>query len=204
MAADASAGRRDSVRREPGYWFRRVKGARPAVDWRAVPGYEARRFKAGARVIQTVRALPWWAKVLPVAVAIAVAVGFSSARVFGNPLPASGGFSDTETVTLTFTVACPERGCGGHGNCAGNHNGSNDGNGGGCGTQEENNCGGQAASAAQGSGPAADGSGAPLDSANGGTVANPGAPDSGPAPQNAAPGSVCDRATANAALAAGN
>lgn len=163
-------------RREPGYWFRRVKGKRPAVGWRAVPGYEACRFKVGARVVQAVRALPWWAKVLPVAVAVAVAVGFGAARVLGNPLPAGGGFSDTETVTMSFTVACPEQGCGGgNGNGDGKHNGNcSGGNGGGCSARGEGSCGGQAVSGDQG-----------------GT----------PAPQNPAPGGACDGAAESAALA---
>ncbi|MEW6447752.1 MAG: hypothetical protein AB1426_06660 [Bacillota bacterium] len=69
-------------------------------EWQAVPGYEARRFKAGARVAAALKNLPWWAKALPAVVGLPLVVTLCAGIVAGNPV--SRGFSDTETVTMSF------------------------------------------------------------------------------------------------------
>lgn len=158
-----------------------------AAQWQAVPGYEARRFKVGARVLEAAKALPWWAKVAPAVAVMVLVATLCAGRVAGNPA-SQGGFSDTETATMSFQA--------GTWGCGGGH--------GGCGVgesvygQQPEGCGGNGGCRegdpghqSNGGGPGGDG---------GGNAAGEGG-GSGSAAGNA--GSIYDGAAENAALATG-
>jgi len=109
---------------------------KPSEDgWQAAPGCEAPRRGVGERVARTWKAVPWWAKLLPAVVGAFIVITLYAGDVFGNVLN-QGGFSDTETMTMTFQAAAWEDGdkdgdgdCnrGGHGGHGGH--GDNGGNG---------------------------------------------------------------------------
>ncbi|MDI6631483.1 MAG: hypothetical protein AB1507_05450 [Bacillota bacterium] len=166
-------------------------GGEAPEKWKAVPGYEARRFKVGARVVRALRALPWWAKALPAVVGMVLVVTLSAAKVAGSPA-SQGGFSDTETATMSFqagTWGCGHGGCGGCavGESAYGRPPEGSGGNGGCGE-------GDPGHQSNGGGPGGDGGGNAAGEDNGAGGGGSGG-DS--------PGTLYDGAVENAALAAG-